>query len=127
MEIREFQELSKRTMPQLDSQINADGDVVTMSKPLILANYALGLTGEGGEVADVIKKHVFHGHLLDKEAVKKELGDILHYVAGIATLLELNMESVLEGNIEKLKKRFPNGFSSADSIRRADVNTNLTK
>lgn len=127
MEIREFQVLSKRTMPQLDSQINTDGDVVTMSKPLILANYALGLAGEGGEVADVIKKHVFHGHPLDKEAVKKELGDILHYVAGVATLLELNMESVLEGNIEKLKKRFPNGFSSADSIRRADVNTNLTK
>ncbi|MCY8197906.1 nucleoside triphosphate pyrophosphohydrolase family protein [Bacillus spizizenii] len=121
MDIKRFQELSQRTMPTIGSQVNVEGDEVTMTKHLITANYAMGLAGEAGEVTDLIKKSVFHGHSLDKQEAEKEIGDVMHYVAGLATLLGLDMETILDKNIKKLQKRFPNGFNSADSVKRADV------
>ncbi|MCZ4246934.1 nucleoside triphosphate pyrophosphohydrolase family protein [Bacillus amyloliquefaciens] len=121
MDIKKFQELSLRTMPSIGSQVKVGGDVVTMTKPLITANYAMGLAGEAGEVTDLFKKSVFHGHPLDKQEAEKEIGDVMHYVVGLATLLGLDMETILDKNIEKLQKRFPNGFNSADSVKRADV------
>ncbi|OMQ07520.1 hypothetical protein BXO87_02180 [Bacillus sp. GZB] len=108
-------------MPSIGSQVKVGGDVVTMTKPLITANYAMGLAGEAGEVTDLFKKSVFHGHPLDKQEAEKEIGDVMHYVVGLATLLGLDMETILDKNIEKLQKRFPNGFNSADSVKRADV------
>lgn len=107
MEINTFQIISKRTMPEVND----------MAK----ANYALGLTGEAGECGDLIKKEVFHGHPADVESVKKELGDTLHYIAGLATLYGLTLEEVATANIEKLRKRYPEGFNSVDSIRRVDA------
>lgn len=85
-----------------------------------LANYALGIAGEAGEVADLIKKVVFHGHEMDKEKVKKELGDVMWYLSQIARLAGLTLEEVATANIEKLYKRYPNGFSSEASINRLD-------
>lgn len=121
MDIRKFQTLSKRTIPKIGSQVNVDGDILTMSKPMIVANYSMGLVGEAGEVTDLLKKVVFHGHPLDKAAVKGELGDFMHYAVGLATLFDIDMEEVLDENIEKVKKRYPNGFNSADSIKRVDT------
>ncbi|MBU8576393.1 nucleoside triphosphate pyrophosphohydrolase family protein [Bacillus pumilus] len=121
MNIEKFQELSKRTMPNQVPTSLSGGNVEQLLATSSLTNYALGLSGEAGEVVDLIKKHVFHGHSLDKDKIVKELGDVMHYVAGIATLLEIELPEVLEGNIDKLKKRFPEGFSVAASIARVDT------
>jgi len=55
------------------------------ARELQLDNWALGLAGEAGEVADVIKKHVHHSHVLDVDKVSDELGDVLWYVSVMAT------------------------------------------
>ena len=106
-DMNEYQELSKRTMPASDSMGRA--------------NYALGFVGESAEVGDLIKKEVFHGHPVDSENIKKELGDSLHYLAGLATMYGLTLQEVAEANIEKLRKRYPQGFSVEASIKRVDT------
>lgn len=85
-----------------------------------LTNWALGLAGEAGEVADIIKKHVFHGHPLDEEDVKKELGDILWYIAMLAYDLDTWLSETVEGNIKKLEERYPKGFSEERSVNRIE-------
>lgn len=87
-------------------------------QPLELANYGLGLTGEAGEVADHIKKYSFHKHELPKDEIEKELGDVLWYIANIANVLDLDLNVIAKKNIDKLQKRYPQGFSSSDSINR---------
>lgn len=83
--------------------------------------YGLGIAGEAGEVADLIKKVIGHGHDLDREKLKLELGDVLWYVAGLAHLVDLTLDEVAAANVAKLEKRYPNGFSTAASIAREDV------
>ncbi len=83
-------------------------------------NAALGLAGEAGEVADLIKKVEFHGHTLDVADVTEELGDVLYYVAAMAHAFGLKLEDIAEVNIEKLKKRYPDGFSVERSVNRDD-------
>ncbi|AAK94361.1 MazG-like pyrophosphatase [Myxococcus phage Mx8] len=90
---------------------------------LKLESDCLGLTGEAGEVADHVKKFVGHGHDLDVEKVKKELGDVLWYVAVIAARLDLDLGDVAAANVEKLRKRYPDGFSTEASKARVDVGT----
>lgn len=85
-----------------------------------LVSTALGLTGESGEFADMIKKHVFHGHTLDREDLKKELGDILWYVAVAAHTHGFDLSEVATTNIEKLKRRYPEGYSEERSINREE-------
>ena len=85
-----------------------------------LANYGLGITGEAGEVADIIKKAVFHGHDIPVKELKKELGDVLWYVSQLARVNGLLLEDIAIANIEKLKKRYPDGFSQEASINRED-------
>lgn len=77
------------------------------------ANYgylALGLNGEAGEVAEGVKKYKRHGKDLDREAMKKELGDMLWYLAVFAHELGFTLEDVAADNIAKLKARYPGGF-----------------
>jgi len=83
-----------------------------------LAVAALGLTGETGEVADHIKKHIGHDHTLDTGRVAKELGDVLWYVAEICTVLGFDMAEVAAQNLEKLGNRYPNGFDPERSRNR---------
>lgn len=86
-----------------------------------LAISGLGLTGEAGEVADLLKKHIGHGHELNKEKLSKELGDVLWYLSNIASCFEIDLNDVAKTNIDKLKKRYPKGFNASDSIKRVDV------
>ncbi len=81
---------------------------------------ALGLTGEAGEVADVIKKAMFHGHELNKQDLLKELSDCAWYLAVLSQLLGSSLGEVFDINYQKLLARYPNGFSEADSINRKD-------
>ena len=86
----------------------------------LLLNSALGLCGESGEVADLVKKHRFQGHDLDIEHIAKELGDVAWYLAVGAYAIGLDLESIFRMNIEKLEARYPNGFSADRSLHRAE-------
>ena len=86
----------------------------------VLINGVMGLCGESGEAIDIVKKHLYQGHPLDREALIKELGDIAWYLAETATALDVSLEEVMARNIEKLKKRYPEGFSSEQSQRRPE-------
>ena len=78
----------------------------------------LGIAGEAGEVADLIKKEVGHGHETDHDKIAKEIGDVLWYVATLADAYGFSLSEVANININKLKARYPDGFSSASSINR---------
>jgi NTP pyrophosphatase (non-canonical NTP hydrolase) len=65
---------------------------------------ALGLAGEAGEVAEKIKKWIRDGNL-DRDAIAKELGDVLWYIAAMATDLDLDLDRIADMNIQKLADR----------------------
>lgn len=83
-----------------------------------LAVLGLGIAGEAGEVADLIKKHLGHGHKLDREKLTAELGDVLWYVATLAYVLNVPLSRVADLNIIKLAKRYPAGFDPERSKNR---------
>ena len=89
-----------------------------LSRQDALINGVMGLCGESGEAIDIVKKHLHQGHPLDKDALVKELGDIAWYLAETATALDISLEEVLTRNIEKLRKRYPEGFSTQRSQNR---------
>lgn len=101
----EYQQLAERTAGRKDQRER-------------FGNFGLGISGEAGEVTDIIKKHLFHGHELDKDKLCKELGDTLWYIATIATTAGITLEEVARGNIEKLMNRYPEGFDKERSINR---------
>lgn len=84
----------------------------------ILINAVMGLCGESGEAIDIVKKHLFQGHELDNGKLMKELGDIAWYLAEAATALDVPLEEIFQGNLDKLKKRYPEGFDSRRSRNR---------
>lgn len=81
-------------------------------------NAVMGLCGESGEVIDLVKKHLSQGHPLNEEALVRELGDVAWYLAETATVLGADLSLVLERTIEKLERRFPDGFSGERSMAR---------
>lgn len=83
-----------------------------------ITNGSLGLCGESGEVADHLKKFKYQGHELDRDYLAKELGDICWYVALLADGIGYDLETIMQLNIEKLKKRYPEGFSINKSLYR---------
>ena len=89
-----------------------------LSKQDVLLNGVMGLCGEAGECIDLVKKHLHQGHPLDSEKLAKELGDVAWYLAETAWALDIPLESILRGNLEKLKKRYPQGFDSEKSMNR---------
>ena len=84
----------------------------------LLLNSALGLCGESGEVADLLKKYHFQGHDLDLDHIAKELGDIAWYLAVGAYSIGYDLEKILQMNVDKLKARYPDGFSTDRSLHR---------
>ena len=89
-----------------------------LSKQDVLINGVMGLCGESGECIDLVKKHLHQGHELDREKLCKELGDVAWYLAETAYALDLSLEEVLRGNLDKLKKRYPQGFDAEKSRNR---------
>ena len=106
MEINEYQKLAMVTLNR------------ELDKKEMLTNAVMGLCGESGEACDIVKKHLFHGHELDRDALIKELGDVAWYLSEGAEALGIYLDEILGRNIEKLKKRYPEGFSSEKSINR---------
>lgn len=80
----------------------------------------MGLNGEAGECIDILKKVMFQGHTLDKEHLAKELGDVAWYLAVSADAIGYDLEKIFKMNIEKLRKRYPDGFEADKSIHRSD-------
>lgn len=89
-----------------------------LDKKDVLINSVMGLCGESGEAIDIVKKWLMQGHELDKEHLVKELGDVAWYLAEAATALDVPLETVLQGNLDKLRQRFPNGFNTEASVHR---------
>ena len=109
MTLNEYQNLAQRT---------ADITGNDMEKKLL--NGCMGMCGESGEAIDLYKKHKMQGHELDREAMIKETGDVLWYVAETAAALGVTLEEVAERNIAKLRKRYPEGFTPEHSIHREE-------
>ena len=85
-----------------------------------LINGLMGLNGEAGEAIDILKKHLFQGHDLDREHLAKELGDVAWYLAVSADALGYSLEQILQMNIDKLRARYPDGFEAERSVNRED-------
>lgn len=112
MEIKDYQKEATRTLNK------------TFDKEKQTANMIAGLFGEAGEVADIIKKHLYQGHDLNKEHLIEELGDTMFYVTNLCTIYDIDLKDVLKNNNQKLWKRYPDGFDKTRSKNRED-NTDL--
>jgi NTP pyrophosphatase (non-canonical NTP hydrolase) len=77
----------------------------------------LGLCGEAGEVAELVKKASWHGKPVDLEKLANELGDVLWYVADLASHYGLSLHQIAAGNVEKLRQRYPDGFVTGGGVR----------
>lgn len=108
MDFNTYQKLAART-------INPD----IPSHELVI-NGVMGCCGEAGEAIDIIKKHKFQGHPLDADKLKKELGDQLWYIGETCTGLGTTMEEIAQLNINKLRDRYPEGFTAEKSINRIE-------
>ena len=109
MQVNEYQKAAMATLnPALD-------------KKDVLINSVMGLCGESGEAIDIVKKWLAQGHELDKAHLAKELGDIAWYLAETATALWLTLEEILQANIDKLRARYPEGFSTEKSLHRKEL------
>ncbi len=106
MHLEEYQDAVTRTMNKKAPREQA------------LSNYAMGLAGESGEVLEMLKKHIYHGHTLSSTEMKKELGDVLWYLTAIAEELEIDMPEVASRNVRKLQARYPDGFDAELSQKR---------
>lgn len=109
--IREYSELALRTLAE---PVAADYVLSTL-------NAATGIASEAGEINEIVKKRFFHNHP-DTDAVRvhmaKELGDLAWYWVLMCRCYNLDPADVLQTNIEKLKARYPEGFSTERSVNR---------
>lgn len=113
MELNDYQQAAERTAKHTH-------DVDSMEKRL--TNFGLGLAGEAGEVADLIKKHIFHHQPLDQDKLKREIGDVLWYIAMLSTTMGTTLSDIAELNIAKLMARYPDGFDAKRStVREGDA------
>ena len=108
MTLNEYQVGTMRTAPVQNYRQEND----------MLLNAVLGISGEGGEVADIVKKALFQGHPLDKEHLIEEVGDCLYYIALAATALGMSLDEIAFRNQEKLRARYPYGFDAERSLHR---------
>ena len=106
MTLHEYQELAQRTA-RMD-----------LSWDDHLLNGVLGLAGEAGECADLVKKQFFQDGRAIRNDLIDELGDVMWYVAETAAALGITLDEVAQHNVEKLRKRYPDGFDSDRSLHR---------
>jgi NTP pyrophosphatase (non-canonical NTP hydrolase) len=89
--------------------------------PMMKLHCALGVAGEAGELADAIKKEVIYGKLMDRANIVEELGDLRFYMEGIANIYDISDQEILQGNANKLAKRYKSlTYSGEAAIARAD-------
>jgi len=119
----EYQELAMRTNNHKASECVAKTlcchDQHTQDVCGIM-NAALGLSGEVGELNDMIKKWIFHEKPIDMLHLKKEIGDVCWYIAMMCEAWGFNLEQIMQLNINKLKERYPEGFDVVRANNRKD-------
>lgn len=120
MEAIKYQELAMRTNDGKCNERLVDSVQCTFIDVGGMLNASLGLSGEVGELNDMIKKAVFHKHTINNDHVKKEIGDILWYVALMCDSFGFAMDEIMQMNIDKLKARYPEGFDTEKSLHRQD-------
>lgn len=98
LNFNEYQKLAMRTAKKFATKLEMRADV------------GLGLAGEAGEVADIIKKDLAGAKKIDRNHLAEELGDIMWYLAEACECFGFSLKEIASKNIEKLKKRHPNGF-----------------
>ena len=103
----EYQSEALRTVPSC------------LSGRSLLLMGVMGLAGESGEAVDLVKKYVFHEHDLDQKHLAKELGDVAWYLAVTAATIGYDLEEILRMNVDKLRKRYPDGFDPDRSNHRS--------
>ena len=104
-DFNEYQELARRTQnPNL-----------TVDERRQHALY--GLASEVGEIHAIFQKR-YQGHVISRERVLDELGDLLWFVAELCDVENAFMSDVARANIEKLRQRYPEGFSAERSLHR---------
>jgi NTP pyrophosphatase (non-canonical NTP hydrolase) len=108
MKMNQYQDLTARTALYFD-------DVVEE-----ITAWTMGIAGESGEVADIVKKAVWHNHPWDHQKLAYELGDLLFYIARLSNVIGYSLDEVAVMNQQKLYSRYPNGFNSEDSINRKE-------
>lgn len=133
MQGKEYQDLAMRTndgkatdrmIEKCNLKINEVG--VFKSDDIDLGgifNACLGLSGEVGELNDMIKKWIFHEKPFDEVHAKKELGDVLWYVAMMCYSFGWDLDEIMQMNVDKLKARYPKGFDVelANNRKEGDV------
>lgn len=108
MKLNEYQKLTERTAPHFDDTSEE------------LCAWSMGIAGESGEFCDAVKKVLWHGHDLKPLDLALELGDLLYYISRAGSVLGYTLDEIATLNIEKLMRRYPNGFSSEASINREE-------
>ena len=121
---KEYQKLAMRTNDGNNTQRLTNAVNVVGNKDIGgVFNACLGLSGEVGEFNDIIKKWVFHEKPFDEEHAKKELGDVMWYVAMMCESFGWDLNEIMQINIDKLKARYPEGFdvNLANNRKEGDV------
>jgi NTP pyrophosphatase (non-canonical NTP hydrolase) len=108
MKMNQYQDLTARTAPHFD-------DIVEE-----ITAWTMGIAGESGEVADLVKKSVWHKHEWSHEKLVYELGDLMFYIARLSNVIGYSLDEVAVMNIQKLYRRYPDGFSPEASMNRRD-------
>lgn len=101
----EYQKLASRTMRKDLTDVQTEYHALH------------GMVGEIGEIHSLYQK-MYQGHEYTQEHMKKELGDLLWFIAEYCTVMEWELEEIMKLNIEKLKARFPEGFETEKSLHR---------
>lgn len=105
MTFKNYQELAGRT-------INTD-----LTENMKLAHALYGLSSETGEISGIFQKEL-QGHEVKRDDLEEEIGDLLWFIAELCTVFGFNMGEIAQGNIDKLKKRYPDGFDEDRSVNR---------
>lgn len=103
----EYQKLASRTMRKDLTDVQTEYHALH------------GMVGEIGEIHSLYQK-MYQGHEYTQEHMKKELGDLLWFIAEYCTVMEWELEEIMQMNIDKLKARFPEGFEAEKSLHRKD-------
>lgn len=121
----EYQKLAMRTndwkgTERLGTLVDASIDCIDIPDFGGIVNGCFGLAGESGEVLDIVKKWIFHENGLDRDHLKKELGDVMWYVAMICESAGFTLDEIMKMNIDKLKSRYPEGFDTQRANHRQE-------
>lgn len=110
MNPQEYIEETRRTRPDKKGRLD-----------MHFMQSVMGIASEAGEIVGATEKTLCQGHDLDAGKLKKEVGDLMWYVAMLLDEFDWTFEEVFDANIAKLRTRYPEKFSTKDSVNRVDA------